>query len=134
MYAFCECRALIGTKTPEGKKIASEVGFFGYLREQHKVVVVPGAACGIPGYFRLSFATSTEAIERAASGSPGRARASIRSAAQAGSVSGVSARPVATAGANGYRRCQLLLLAGRASRLSKFEARAEVSGSVHKII
>lgn len=63
MYAFCDCRALIGTKTPEGNKIASEDDFIGYLLDQHKVVVVPGAAYGIPGYFRLSFATSTEAIE-----------------------------------------------------------------------
>jgi len=35
------------------------------ILEQAKVAVVPGSAYGMPGYFRISYATSMEQLERA---------------------------------------------------------------------
>ena len=62
MYLFCNCESYYEMETPEGKTIASDVDFTEYLLSHAGVNVVPGAAYGISGYFRLSFATSTEIL------------------------------------------------------------------------
>ena len=64
-YAFPECSQLFGRVTPEGRVISDDVELSSYLLNHAGVAVVPGLAFGLPGYFRLSFATSREKIEKA---------------------------------------------------------------------
>ncbi len=47
------------------KTITDSVKMAGYLLEEAKVAVVPGAAFGKEGFIRISFATSLEVIEKA---------------------------------------------------------------------
>jgi aspartate aminotransferase len=64
-YAFPECSQLLGRVTPQGRVITDDVELCAYLLDQAGVAVVPGLAFGLPGYFRLSFATSREQIKKA---------------------------------------------------------------------
>ena len=64
-YAFPECSRLFGRTTPDGQVIDDDVQLSAYLLDQAGVAVVPGIAFGLPGYFRLSFATSHEHITKA---------------------------------------------------------------------
>ena len=64
-YAFPECSQLLGRSTPQGRVINDDVELSAYLLDQAGVAVVPGLAFGLPGYFRLSFATSREQIKKA---------------------------------------------------------------------
>ncbi len=64
-YVYPNIRAHIGKKTPDGKKLGSCTEFSQYLLEEHLVAVVPGDAFGLGGYFRISYATSDENLERA---------------------------------------------------------------------
>ncbi|MBD8494826.1 pyridoxal phosphate-dependent aminotransferase [Pseudomonas syringae] len=64
-YAFPECSQLFGRTTPDGQVIDNDVQLSAYLLDQAGVAVVPGIAFGLPGYFRLSFATSREHITKA---------------------------------------------------------------------
>ncbi len=45
--------------------MTSDIEFGDYLLKEANIAVVPGSAFGAPGYFRLSFATSTENLEEA---------------------------------------------------------------------
>ena len=49
----------------EGKKIANDENFATALLEEEGVAVVHGAAFGLSPFFRISYATSTEALEEA---------------------------------------------------------------------
>lgn len=64
-YVFPSCKGLIGKRTPSGKVIANDTDFASYLLEDHLVALVPGAAFGAEGYFRISYATSDEVLKRA---------------------------------------------------------------------
>ena len=64
-YAFPECSQLLGRVSPDGQVISDDVELSSYLLNHAGVAVVPGLAFGLPGYFRLSFATSREKIEKA---------------------------------------------------------------------
>jgi aspartate aminotransferase len=64
-YAFPECSQLFGRTTPEGQVLTDDVELSAYLLNHAGVAVVPGLAFGLPGYFRLSFATSREQITKA---------------------------------------------------------------------
>lgn len=64
-YAFPQCSELFGLATPEGKVISDDVQLASYLLDAAGIAVVPGVAFGLPGYFRLSFATSRANIEKA---------------------------------------------------------------------
>ncbi|MDF7675053.1 pyridoxal phosphate-dependent aminotransferase [Acetobacteraceae bacterium ESL0709] len=64
-YAFVSVRSLIGKKTSTGRKIASCEDFVTSLLEETGVAAVHGAAFLTPGYFRVSYATSTELLEEA---------------------------------------------------------------------
>ena len=64
-YAFPECSELFGRTTPQGQVISDDVALSAYLLDHAGVAVVPGVAFGMPGYFRLSFATSREQIIKA---------------------------------------------------------------------
>jgi aspartate aminotransferase len=64
-YVYPSCAGVIGKKTPEGKVINSDDDFATYLLEGEGVAVVPGSGFGLSPYFRISYATSTEALEDA---------------------------------------------------------------------
>ena len=64
-YVYPSCEALLGKKTPEGKVIASDEDFAIELLGAEGVAVVHGAAFGLSPHFRISYATSTEALEAA---------------------------------------------------------------------
>lgn len=64
-YVYPNCAGIIGTKTSEGKIIATDEDFAKYLLESEGVAVVHGAGFGLSPYFRISYATSTEALKEA---------------------------------------------------------------------
>lgn len=64
-YVYPDCSALMGKTTPDGKVINNDTEFATYLLESQGVAVVPGVAFGLSPYFRISYATSTEALTEA---------------------------------------------------------------------
>ncbi|MEE8124096.1 MAG: pyridoxal phosphate-dependent aminotransferase [Alphaproteobacteria bacterium] len=62
-YVFSSCAGVIGKTTPDGKEIETDTDFVTYLLEAEGVAAVQGEAFGLSPYFRISFATSTEALE-----------------------------------------------------------------------
>ena len=61
-YVYPSCAGTIGKKTPQGKVIKTDEDFVTYLLEAEGVAVVQGSAFGLAPYFRISYATSTEAL------------------------------------------------------------------------
>lgn len=64
-YLYPSCAGVIGKATPSGKVIENDLDFVLYLLDGAGVAAVHGAAYGLSPYFRLSFATSMEAIKEA---------------------------------------------------------------------
>jgi aspartate aminotransferase len=64
-YVFPSCAGTIGRTSPSGKTLATDEDFVTELLEQEGVAVVQGSAFGIGPNFRISYATSTEALETA---------------------------------------------------------------------
>lgn len=64
-YLYPSVAGCIGKKTPDGKVIENDTDFASALLEAEGVAVVPGVAFGLSLYFRLSYATSTEALKKA---------------------------------------------------------------------
>lgn len=64
-YVYPSCEGCLGKKTPEGKVIESDEDFAIALIEAEGVSVVHGAAFGLSPFFRISYATSTEALTEA---------------------------------------------------------------------
>jgi len=64
-YVYPSCAGCIGKTTPKGRKIATDTDFVEALLEEALVAVVQGAAFGLSPYFRISYATSTEALKKA---------------------------------------------------------------------
>ena len=64
-YVYPSCAGILGKTTPEGKKIESDDDFITYLLEAEGVAAVQGSAFGLSPYFRISYATSTEALKEA---------------------------------------------------------------------
>jgi aspartate aminotransferase len=64
-YVYPSCAGVIGAKTPDGLVIEDDTGFVTYLLDAEGVAVVQGAAFGLSPYFRISYATSTAALEEA---------------------------------------------------------------------
>ncbi|MCB1839182.1 MAG: aspartate transaminase [Rhodospirillales bacterium] len=64
-YVFPSCAGCIGKTTPDGKTIKTDEDFVTYLLESEGVACVQGTAFGLAPYFRISYATSTEALEEA---------------------------------------------------------------------
>jgi aspartate aminotransferase len=64
-YVYPSCAGAIGKTTPQGKKIATDDDFVTYLLEAEGVAAVQGSAFGLSPYFRISYATSTEALKEA---------------------------------------------------------------------
>lgn len=64
-YVFPSCAGVIGKVTPSGQVLATDTDFVNYLLEAEGVAVVQGSAFGLAPYFRISYATATEALEDA---------------------------------------------------------------------
>ncbi len=64
-YVYPSCAGAIGKTSPSGKLIETDTDFASELLEQEKVAVVMGEAFGLSPAFRVSYATSTEALEDA---------------------------------------------------------------------
>ena len=60
-YVFPSCKKLLNKKT----KLKTDTHFVQTLLEQANVAVVQGSAFGLPGYFRISYATSMENLKKA---------------------------------------------------------------------
>jgi len=66
-YVYPGCGDLIGRTAPSGNAIADDSDFCTELLEAEGVAAVPGSAFGLSPFFRISYATSTEALEEACS-------------------------------------------------------------------
>jgi len=64
-YVYPSCKGCLGKTTPSGKKLENDEDFVTALLEDEGVAVVHGAAFGLSPFFRISYATSTEALEEA---------------------------------------------------------------------
>ena len=64
-YVYPSCAGVIGKTTASGKTIANDEDFVTALLEDEGVAVVQGSAFGLGPNFRVSYATSTEALEEA---------------------------------------------------------------------
>ena len=64
-YLFPKCSDLFGKVTTRGDKINSSSDLATYLLEEANVAVVPGIAFGLEGFFRISYATSSELLTEA---------------------------------------------------------------------
>lgn len=67
-YVFPSCAGLLGKTSKGGRKLATDEDFVLALLDETGVALVHGAAFGLPGHFRLSYAASdgelTEAVAR----------------------------------------------------------------------
>jgi aspartate aminotransferase len=64
-YVYPSCAGCIGKRPPGGEPIRDDEDFVTRLLEAEGVAVVHGAAFGLSPHFRISYATSTEALEEA---------------------------------------------------------------------
>lgn len=64
-YVFVSIKGVIGKKTRSGKTLASCEDFVTSLLEETGVAAVHGEAFLTPGYFRVSYATSTDLLKEA---------------------------------------------------------------------
>ena len=64
-YVYPSCKGAMGKKTPEGKVLETDEDFVTYLLESQGVACVHGAAFGLSPHFRISYATSEEALREA---------------------------------------------------------------------
>ena len=66
-YVYPSLAGCAGKKTPGGKRIDTDEDFVTYILEDFGVAAVHGAAFGLSPHFRVSYATSTEALTEACS-------------------------------------------------------------------
>ena len=64
-YVYPSISGCIDKTTPDGEKIETDLDFSTALLEAEGIAVVHGAAFGLSPHFRISYATSTEALEAA---------------------------------------------------------------------
>lgn len=64
-YLFVDIQALLGKTSAAGNKLLTDVEWVMALMQQHGVALVPGAAFGADGYFRLSYAASKSDLQNA---------------------------------------------------------------------
>ncbi|GAB5375649.1 MAG: pyridoxal phosphate-dependent aminotransferase [Acuticoccus sp.] len=64
-YVYPSCKGTIGRTTASGKTLETDEDFVTELLEQEGVAVVQGSAFGLAPHFRISYATSTSALEEA---------------------------------------------------------------------
>jgi aspartate aminotransferase len=76
-FIFAGCGASLGKTTADGRTLTTDSDFVTFLLDTAGVASVAGASFGLPGYFRLSIAVSTEQIA-AAPGRIAKALATLR--------------------------------------------------------
>ena len=64
-YVFVSMLGCLGKTSAGGVEITNDEDFVVALLQEHGVAAVHGAAFAYPGYFRISYATSTEALREA---------------------------------------------------------------------
>ncbi len=64
-YVYPSCAGCIGKTTPKGKVLENDQDFVEALLEEEGVATVHGEAFGLSPFFRISYATSTEALTAA---------------------------------------------------------------------
>lgn len=64
-YVYPSCEGLIGKTSPSGQIIKNDEDFVTALLAEEGVAAVHGAAFGLEPFFRISYATSNEALEDA---------------------------------------------------------------------
>ena len=64
-YVYPSCEGCLGKKTSKGQAIDNDSDFAAALLEEEGVAVVPGVAFGLSPFFRVSYATSMDALEDA---------------------------------------------------------------------
>ena len=64
-YVFPSCGGMIGATTPGGRRLDSDEDFVLALLDEANVATVHGGAFGLSPHFRVSYATSMEALETA---------------------------------------------------------------------
>ena len=64
-YLFPSCAGILGKTAPDGRTIETDLDFILYLLDSAGVAALHGSAYGMPGYFRMSIATSEAVIEEA---------------------------------------------------------------------
>ena len=64
-YVYPSCAGAMGKTTPDGKTLETDGDFVSYLLESEGVATVHGEAFGLSPHFRISYATSTKALEDA---------------------------------------------------------------------
>ena len=64
-YVYPSCAGIIGATRPDGKVIENDGDYVTWLLEEGGVAAVQGAAFGLEPHFRISYATSTEALKDA---------------------------------------------------------------------
>lgn len=64
-YVYPSVAGLMGKTTPDGKVIESDLDFCSYILEAEGVAAVHGEAFGLSPHFRVSYATSDEALVEA---------------------------------------------------------------------
>lgn len=64
-YVYPSVEGLMGRTTPSGKVLETDSDFVTHLLESKGVATVQGTAFGLAPYFRISYATSTAALEDA---------------------------------------------------------------------
>jgi aspartate aminotransferase len=66
-YVFPSCEGTMGRTSAGGRQLATDDDFVTALLEEEGVAVVQGSAFGMGPHFRISYATSNEALEEACS-------------------------------------------------------------------
>ncbi|MXV44724.1 aminotransferase class I/II-fold pyridoxal phosphate-dependent enzyme [Saccharibacter sp. 17.LH.SD] len=64
-YVFVSVKKLLGKRSAQGTDLVDDEAFVAALLEETGVAAVHGAAFLMPGYFRVSYATSTELLKEA---------------------------------------------------------------------
>ncbi len=64
-YVYPDASGVMGKTTPKGKRIDSDADLIDYFLDDHRVAAVQGAAFGLSPGFRISYATSTDALREA---------------------------------------------------------------------
>ena len=64
-YVYPSCAGVIGAERPDGKIIENDGDYVSWILEEGGVAAVQGAAFGLEPHFRISYATSTQALEDA---------------------------------------------------------------------
>jgi aspartate aminotransferase len=62
-YFWVDIRGWYGCRTPAGNVIRDDTDLAVYLRDSVKVAVVDGTSCGMPGYFRITYALPDPQLE-----------------------------------------------------------------------